>query len=182
MKILHLVFHPNLQKSRVNQCWHKQLNESGKLSLSRDMYAECPKFEFDVSHEQELLLNHDRIVWQFPFYWYSTPPLLKKWQDDVLTYNFAYGTKGDKLAGKELQLLVSVGGPGHAYMPGGYNNFSVTEFLRPLQQTASLCRMSYLRPMYMSGSVGADDQNIAEQGKIWVDEIDNPDRSDPWKA
>jgi len=49
------------------------------------------------------LLEHDRIVLQFPMYWYSMPPLLKKWLDDVLTYNFAYGSKGDKLKGKDLQ-------------------------------------------------------------------------------
>ena len=28
----------------------------------------------------------DRIVLQTPMYWYSGTPLLKKWEDDVLTY------------------------------------------------------------------------------------------------
>ncbi|MDF7639407.1 NAD(P)H-dependent oxidoreductase [Lactobacillus sp. ESL0791] len=26
---------------------------------------------------------------QFPFYWYSCPPLLKKWEDDVLEHGWA---------------------------------------------------------------------------------------------
>lgn len=181
MKILHLAFHPDLTQSRVNKNWYKQIESSGKASISRDMYQECSNWEFEVNKEQGLLVQHDRIVLQFPFYWYATPPLLKKWLDDTLTYNFAYGTKGDKLAGKELQLIVSVGGPELAYMPGGYNNFSVTEFLRPLQQTATLCRMTYLPPMWMSGSVAADEQTITAQGQLWVEQIDNPDRADPWQ-
>ena len=110
MKILNLVFHPNLENSRNNNTWKKQLDESGKVTLSRDLYSEYPDFQIDVEKEQELLTQHDRIIMQFPFYWYSMPPLLKKWLDDVLTYNFAYGPKGKALEGKDLQLIVSVGG------------------------------------------------------------------------
>ena len=99
MKILHLVFHPDLTSSRVNRVWREQIEASGKVSLSRDLYAEYPDFQIDVAQEQELLVAHKRIVLQFPFYWYSATPLLKKWLDDVLTYGFAYGSTGDKLHG-----------------------------------------------------------------------------------
>ena len=54
----------------------------------------------------------DRVVLQFPMYWYSTPALLKQWQDDVLLYGWAYGSTGTALHGKELLLAVSVGGAG----------------------------------------------------------------------
>jgi putative NADPH-quinone reductase len=180
MKIAHLVFHPDLKASRVNNAWSSLIAESGKAASSRDLYAEYPDFRIDVAREQAALLAHDRIVFQFPFYWYATPPLLKKWLDDVLTYNFAYGTKGDKLAGKEMQLIVSVGGPLESYLPGGYNSFSVTEFLRPLQQTATLCRMVYLPPMWMHDAISADEATITEFGRRWVEELDDPERSDPW--
>ncbi|RTL87458.1 flavodoxin family protein [Ancylobacter aquaticus] len=92
-----------MEQSRVNRQWKQQLEQSGKITTSRDLYAEYPDFTIDVEREQQLLLEHDRIVLQFPMYWYSMPPLLKKWLDDVLTYNFAYGSKGDKLKGKDLQ-------------------------------------------------------------------------------
>ncbi|MEU3281800.1 NAD(P)H-dependent oxidoreductase [Streptomyces antibioticus] len=29
---------------------------------------------------------HSTVVLQFPFYWYSTPPLLKQWLDQVTPY------------------------------------------------------------------------------------------------
>ncbi|CAH8182184.1 Glutathione-regulated potassium-efflux system ancillary protein KefG [Vibrio aestuarianus] len=32
-------------------------------------------------------------------YWYSTPALLKEWQDLVLEYGFAYGQEGTALNG-----------------------------------------------------------------------------------
>ncbi|GAL26611.1 NAD(P)H oxidoreductase YRKL [Vibrio variabilis] len=43
------------------------------------------------------MIKADVIVLQFPFYWYSMPALLKKWMDDVFSFNFAYGPEGDKL-------------------------------------------------------------------------------------
>jgi glutathione-regulated potassium-efflux system ancillary protein KefG len=33
-------------------------------------------------------------------YWYSTPAILKEWQDLVLEHVFAYGHEGTKLHGK----------------------------------------------------------------------------------
>lgn len=180
MKILHLVFHPDLSASRVNNAWKKSLEKSKDITVSRDLYAEYPDFQIDIAREQADLLAHDRIVIQFPFYWYSVPPLFKKWIDDVFAYDFAYGSKGDKLSGKELQIITSVGGPEESYMPGGYNSFSVTEYLRPIQQTAHLCRMVYLPPMWMHGSVAADDDKIQNYAKKWLEGITDPNRADPW--
>ena len=68
MKILHLVFHPNLKTSRVNRIWKEQLENSGKITTSRDVYKEYPDFKINVAQEQELLLQHDRIIIQFPLY------------------------------------------------------------------------------------------------------------------
>ncbi|MGG3885590.1 NAD(P)H-dependent oxidoreductase [Brevibacillus panacihumi] len=43
----------------------------------------------------------ERTVLQFPFYWYSAPPLLKNWFDEAWTYGWAYGPGGVALRGKE---------------------------------------------------------------------------------
>lgn len=178
MKILHLVFHPNLTESRVNRIWKQQLEESGKVVTSRDMYAENPDFTFDVAHEQALLASHDRIVLQFPFYWYSSPPLLKKWLDDVLTYGFAYGSTGDKLKGKDLQIITSVGGHAHYYT--GFDIYaSIPELLRPFQLTAALCQMNYLLPVWMFRADAASEETIRKFGQDWVQMIDDPIRSNP---
>ena len=178
MKILNLVFHPNLESSRNNKTWKSQLDESGKISTSRDVYSEYPDFQIDVEKEQALLQEHNRIILQFPFYWYSMPPLLKKWLDDVLTYNFAYGPEGDKLKHKDMQLVVSVGGREKFYT--GFDIFTtVPDLLRPFQLTANLTQMNYLQPEYMFNADAESEDMIEAFGKQLVAKIDDPKRSDP---
>ena len=178
MKILHLVFHPDLTSSRVNRIWRKQIEASGKVALSRDLYAEYPDFQIDIEREQELLLKHDRIVLQFPFYWYSVTPLLKKWLDDVLTYGFAFGSTGDKLHGKDLQVITSVGGQPKCY--SGFRIYAtIHELLRPFELTANLCGMNYQIPVWMYHADSVPEDVIQAHGAEWVDMIDDPLRSDP---
>ena len=177
MKIANLVFHPNLDSSRVNRTWKHMLEESGKVETSVDMYGRYPDFKIDVGQEQETLLDHDRIILQFPMYWYSMTPLLKKWLDDVLTYGFAYGNTGNKLEGKDLQVIVSVGG--HAHFYSGFDIYAtVYELLRPFQLTANLCKMNYMLPLWMFRADEASEDTIAENGRRWVEVIDDPGRSD----
>ena len=70
MKTLVLVFHPHLEKSQVNRKLMDAANETGDVTVV-DEYAAYPDFKINVEHEQELIETHDRIVLQFPFYWYS---------------------------------------------------------------------------------------------------------------
>lgn len=180
MKILHLVFHPDLKHSRANRIWKQQLEESGKVTTTRDMYAEYPDFNIDVAREQEFLLSHDRIVIQFPLYWYSATPLLKKWLDDVLSTNFAYGPVGDKLKGKDLQVIVSVGGRAMFY--NGFDMFcTIPDLLRPFQLMANLTQMNYLIPHWMHEADRVDEEVIEAYGRKWLAAIDDPKRSDPHK-
>ena len=178
MKILHLVFHPNLEQSRVNRIWKSQLNDSSKITTSRDLYQDYPDFKINVEKEQQLLLEHDRIVIQFPLYWYSMTPLLKQWLDDVLTYNFAYGSKGVKLKGKDLQLIVSVGGQPKFY--SGFDKFStIHDLLKPFELTANLTKMNYLIPVWMYKADAVSENIIKQYGQQWVEMIDDPKRSNP---
>ena len=71
MKTLVLVFHPHLEKSQVNRKLMDAANETGDVTVV-DEYAAYPDFKINVEHEQELIETHDRIVLQFPFYWYSS--------------------------------------------------------------------------------------------------------------
>src|SRR4051812_28026550 len=105
MKTLVLVFHPDINNSRINRRLAEEMEKQANVTVHR-VYEAYPNEQIDVAAEQKLLEEHDRIVLQFPFYWYSTPPLLKKWEDEVLTYGWAYGSNGDKLRNKELLIAV----------------------------------------------------------------------------
>lgn len=177
MKILHLVFHPNLKQSRVNRIWKEQLEKSGKITTSRDMYREYPNFKINIEQEQKLLLEHDRIVIQFPLYWYSMTPLLKQWLDDVLTYGFAYGSKGIKLKGKDLQIITSAGGQSKYY--SGFDKFATLyDLLKPFELTANLCKLNYLIPAWMYRADSVNEETIHNFGNKWIEMIDDPKRSD----
>ncbi|WP_244444701.1 NAD(P)H-dependent oxidoreductase [Paenibacillus camerounensis] len=112
--------------------------------------------------------QHDRIILQFPFYWYSTPSLLKKWEDEVLVYGWAFGSTGDKLHGKELLVSVSTGGAAENYSPNGEFEYTVTELLRPLQATSNLIGTSYLTPYVLNGVNHLSDEELEQSAKDYV--------------
>jgi glutathione-regulated potassium-efflux system ancillary protein KefG len=123
------------------------------LSITvHDLYEAYPTFDVDVAHEQALLAAHDLIVLQHPFFWYSTPPLIKQWEDLVLEHGWAYGSTGTALRGKRMLSLITTGGGASAYRHDGYNRFTIRELLAPIEQTAALCKMDYLPPYVIYGT------------------------------
>ena len=153
-KILVLFAHPGQRYSKVNVELAQVAADIRDVTLV-DLYAEYPRFKIDVEREQERLLEHDVIVFQFPLFWYSTPALLKEWQDLVLEYGFAYGEGGDKIAGKILAPVTTTGGPEDYYQTGGRNNFQLRDLLVPLEQTANLCGMRFLPPYALFAALKA---------------------------
>ncbi len=168
MKTLVILAHPNIQGSRVNQRLIQQVRNHPEITV-HELYSSYPDWIIDVPREQELLETHDRIVFQFPLYWYSTPPLLKKWQDDVLTYGWAYGSQGKKLRGKELLVATSIGGRQEVYQAGGRNHFTMSEILRPLQATSNMCGMTYLPAFVVEGA--SDENQLAQAAIRYADRI-----------
>lgn len=150
-KILVIFAHPAIQKSRVNRELAREAMEVEGVTF-HDLYDAYPDFIIDIAREQKLLLEHDAVIFQHPFYWYSTPAIIKEWCDLVLEYGFAYGEGGDKLAGKAWGHAISTGGPESAYSREGYNRFSIAEFMAPLEQSAHLCDMPFLKPFITHGA------------------------------
>jgi glutathione-regulated potassium-efflux system ancillary protein KefG len=150
-RVLILFAHPALQKSRVHSRLIRLIPSTDRITLN-DLYEIYPDFVIDVEREQGLLQSHDVVVFQHPFYWYSTPPLLKQWMDLVLEHGWAYGSHGVALRDKWLLPVVTAGGGQEAYQPGGYNGHTVRDFLIPVEQTARLCGMRYAPPWVVFGT------------------------------
>ena len=143
--ILVLFAHPAQHRSEAHVLMARVARGVAGVTFA-DLYAEYPRFEIDIDREQARLLAHDVIVFQHPVYWYSTPALLKEWQDLVLEYGLAYGPGGTELQGKLFLCAVTAGNPAEAYGPSGQNHFPLRTFLAPLELTAGLCGMTYLPP------------------------------------
>jgi putative NADPH-quinone reductase len=41
-----------------------------------DLYRDYPRFDIDADAEQRRLLEHDVVLFQLPFFWYSTPSFI----------------------------------------------------------------------------------------------------------
>ena len=158
-----LLAHPDLAGSRVNRALADAVRDLEGVTV-RDLAAVRRESGFDVTAEQRLLVEHDTVVLQFPWYWYSVPGLLKEWLDQVLTYGFAYGSSGNSLHGKTLQVVTTTGGPDASYQPGGFNRFTMTELMRPLDATAHLCGMSLAEPFVVHRVRVLDDVALASCG------------------
>ncbi|MGR6771431.1 NAD(P)H-dependent oxidoreductase [Pectobacterium brasiliense] len=162
MKTAVLVFHPNINQSRVNSALAKGMENISGVDV-RYMYDLYPDGKIDVATEQAALENTKRIVLQFPMQWYSTPPLLKQWLDDVLTYGWAYGSGGDALVDKELMLAVSLGGPESAYQTDGDIGHTVGEYLLSFETIAKYTSMQSLKSFITGSSPNLSDEDIAAQ-------------------
>jgi glutathione-regulated potassium-efflux system ancillary protein KefG len=181
-KLLILFAHPLLEKSRVQQVLYASaLSVPGVTG--HDLYEHYPDFDVDVKAEQELLLAHDVIVLQHPFYWYSSPPMIKQWIDLVLEHGWAYGRQGRMLAGKSMLSAISTGGSREGYQAMGPHKRTIRDFLAPCEQTAILCNMRYLPPFVVHGTHRAGGGQIASHGtdyafllKGLVDGTLDPDR------
>ncbi|ULL16329.1 flavodoxin family protein [Paenibacillus sp. H1-7] len=173
MKILVVAAHPHLQQSKVNKAWIERLRQESSITLN-DLHKEYPDKRIDVQKEQQLLLQHDRIVFQYPFYWYSAPAFLKQWMEEVLESQWMMGEGGRGLAGKELVLAISAGSHEQAYQAGGFQGFSMSEFTKPMQALAGLIGMKFLPSFVFYGAAAASDDAVLHSAEQYVKHILDP--------
>ncbi|QFU76922.1 flavodoxin family protein [Halioglobus maricola] len=159
-RILILFAHPSPDRSEVNVPLAETSTEHSAVTFV-DLYREYPDLRIDIDREQQQLREHDVIVFMFPLYWYSTPAILKEWQDLVLEYGFAYGAEGRELHGKTFLCAITAGGTENAYHREGFNHFEVRELLVPLENTAGLTGMHYLPPYVLFGA-----RTAVEEGRV----------------
>lgn len=164
-----LLFHPDFQSSRANRALADAAGSQPGTEVI-DMQAIYPDERIDGDVEVARLLSAERIVLQFPVQWYSTPPLLKAWQDAVLTRMFYihYEAEGARLAGRPLMVAATAGNVPEAYTPSGANLFSLRELLKPLQATAHRCALAWQEPFLIYNARRADAEALAAAAAHYV--------------
>lgn len=142
MKTLIINANPRYQESSTNkflqmasqwlgdQVQWVQLDEQiNSLELSDAMIT-------DFQHQ---LLAADKIIFQFPMYWYSAPASLKVYIDQVITTNL-------NLKDKVLATVMTIGNNLDDYQAGGSEKYSISEILKPYQALANKLQMKYIKP------------------------------------
>lgn len=159
-KVLINFAHPAQTRSKINRALRAAVEGLEEVTVN-DLYASYPDFLIDVKREQKLCENHNVIIFQHPFYWYSTPAIMKEWLDLVLLHGWAYGAEGKALEGKFFLQAITAGGDDSTYQKNGYNEFTIGELTSPYRATAKLCNMVWLPPFTILGiHRGLPDEHI----------------------
>ncbi|MDQ7734982.1 NAD(P)H-dependent oxidoreductase [Halomonas sp. SpR1] len=161
-KTLILLFHPDPAHSKANVVLAAAAAKLPDVEVvnMQAIYPDGIDLSKDGEREALRLLECDRIVLQFPIQWYSTPSLLKAWQDAVLTRMFyiTYETEGRIFEGTPLMVAATAGNVPDAYRSGGRNMFTMNALLAPLQATAHRCGLPWTEPfvLYRADKLSAE--------------------------
>lgn len=148
MKILVVITHPTLEKSVVNKRWEEELKRYPEKFIVHHLNEVYPDGTIDVEAEHHLLESVDKIVFQFPFYWFNCPPLLKKWIDKVLSHGWAYGANsGYQLEGKKIALALSAGIKDEDYKTSGRYKYTLEQLTSPFEITFLYVKADY-QPLF----------------------------------
>lgn len=175
MKTLVIVTHPDIEKSVINKKWINKLKKYPEKYTVHQLYEAYPDGKIDVAQEQKLMESYDKIVFQFPFYWFSSPPLLKQWLDEVVLYGWAYGSNsGFKLAGKKMTLAVTAGIDEEGYSESGEYKYTMKELFRPYELTFDYIKADYKEPfVYYGIERDSSDEWINRSVPMYLEFLDN---------
>lgn len=138
-KTLVISGHPDYKTSHANRAildgFHRLVPEADIVYLD----ALYPDLAIDVETEQKRLCKADTIVFEFPFWWYSAPSLMRAYWEQVMAYGFAYGPSGTALHGKRLIFSFTTGGSEEAYTREGYQHYDIEDFLPQFRALSNLC-------------------------------------------
>ncbi|WP_411343758.1 NAD(P)H-dependent oxidoreductase [Paenibacillus sp. WLX1005] len=159
MKTLIVVAHPNLHESRINKRWLQELEQYSDRLTIHNLYEQYPDSKLDIAREQTLLEQHDRIILQFPLYWFSSPPLLKQWLDEVFLEDWAYGTDIELFHSKTISVAISAGSRESDYQMDRKYRYDIHHILSPFEVTTRYLNAQYREPfvLYAAGSHLSDD-------------------------
>lgn len=150
MNILIISGHNDLNNSVANTAILDETARQLPEAEVRKLDALYPDYRINVEAEQEALRKADLIVWQFPFYWYSLPALMKKWLDEVFVHGFAHGSTA-VLGGKKFLVSFTTGAPAEFYTGKEGSVGDIHHMIEMFSATAMLCRLDYQGAMWLNG-------------------------------
>ncbi|UXM94823.1 NAD(P)H-dependent oxidoreductase [Bartonella sp. HY329] len=168
--VLVILGHPSSNISIANHTVIQTLAAMGLEMEIRDIGKLYADHRINIIEEQAALIRHDIVIFQHPMYWFNLPAILKSWIDQVLTYQFAYGSEGNKLKGKKLLDSITIGQRENDVKTATQSLSSIFEKL------AQYCQMDYVGtfPLYdIATLTGNTKMDIEGKAKIHAEKIYN---------
>lgn len=172
MKILVVVAHPTMEESRLNAYLKEIISDQPDITV-HELYQNYPNERLDIKKEQYLLEQHDRIIFQFPNYWYSYPPLLKKWFDQVLERGWAF--KGRyALSGKEFGVAISSATSPEEYRFDGLHRHTIEQIMAPFYATCNYIRTKSLPIFKTYEDLVETEEGLQQHGHHYLEYLRKP--------
>ena len=149
MKTLVVLAHPGLGKSVINKRWKEELEKHPDKFFVHDLYGAYPDGKIDADSERKLIEKHGGLIMQFPFYWFGSPSLLKKWMDEVLPPPWACAAPegAGNMVGRKVAIAVSAGIEEKDYGRNGRYKYTLEELTSPFEATFAYMDSDY-KPMF----------------------------------
>lgn len=128
----------------MNKRWMEELLKFPEQYTVHQLYDAYPDEKIDVQAEQQLIEQYDKVIFQFPYYWFNVPSLLKKWFDLVMTHGWAYGSQsGYRMKGKKIALAISLGVEKKELSTAGKYKYPLKELIRPFELSFEYVQSDY---------------------------------------
>lgn len=174
MKKLIIVCHPNIEESTINKRWVKELEKYPDNFTIHNIYKTYPDGVINVEKEQKLMDEFDTVIFQYPLYWFNCPPFLRQWMDDVYTYGWAYGSKGNQMKGKKIALAISAGIKENEFQKNGEWKVTMEQLILPFKTSAFYTKSDFRGHFVLYDSHNAPHSNaLEESAKKYIDFIMN---------
>lgn len=157
--VLVLLAHPDITKSKANAALSKTAAEVEGVQVVNI-------YDYPVTPDayREAVKQANTIVYEFPFYWMSSPHLLKQWTDEVFMSFVSEGL----IKGKHLMVATTTGSEEAAYQHGGRNKYTMEEYLRPFEGQANHAEMVWEKPLVVYGqSVDGAESRLSDGCKAY---------------
>lgn len=129
-KTLVIFAHPYFEYSTCSVDLIKVYQDAEQVTF-KDLYEEFPDFHIPTFRERKRIRDYERLVFHFPLIWFSVPPLLKLWIDEV--FDMTWTMKTDHpLQNKDAVIIVTIGGKEENYTENGMYETTIEELLKSL--------------------------------------------------
>ncbi|KAA6225913.1 MULTISPECIES: NAD(P)H-dependent oxidoreductase [unclassified Campylobacter] len=142
MNVLILFGHTFWEHSKVNKALIESIKNETNIKV-QNLNTTYPNGQIDIEKELDLLKNANKIIFQFPLFWFSTPSILKEWQDRILT-NILYSQNPKLLKDKYFQIITTAGGTKSSY--DGHHGATINELLKPIYYSFEYSSLKSLEP------------------------------------
>ncbi len=169
-QVLILFAHPNSSCSIINLPMFKSLHALDNVTAV-DLYADYPDFNISIEQELKRLSEHDIVIFQFPLCWFSTPAILKEWQDAVLIPNHNNASHHTDFSKIDFFCAITVDAQRYLTDRDYVNELKLDQILTPLKLMSKCIGLRYLPPYVLEYGNLLDLNNDTADSKIKKEKI-----------